>query len=103
MKPSRPDLFFADGGVVEDQKRGPFDYRAPALHLGLGQPRSGGHGDSRWRSASTMNQRPAATKPAAPVSLSVKGAPLDSIGAAYGATANKKLRFRGRSSFLRPP
>jgi hypothetical protein len=56
---------------------------------------------------------PAATKPAAPIESPVKG-PLDSIGAAYGATANKlsfgafdsrgeEIRQRNRADLIAQP
>lgn len=119
-EPSRPDLFFADGGVVEDQKRGPFDYQVP----GSTPPRPGPApipGAERndlpvrdpARASTGQIGAPAATKPAAPIESPVKG-PLDSIGAAYGATANKlsfgafdsrgeEIRQRNRADLIAQP
>jgi len=119
-EPSRPDLFFADGGVVEDQKRGSFDYQAP----GSTPPRPGPApipGAERndlpvrdpVRASTGQIGAPAATKPAAPIESPVKG-PLDSIGAAYGATANKlsfgafdsrgdEIRQRNRADLIAQP
>lgn len=87
---SRPDLFFADGGLVESQnKRGPFDYQAP----GSTPPRPGPapipgaeRNDLAVRAPAGASSGQA--KPASPIESPVKG-PLDSLGSAYGATANK--------------
>ena len=118
---SRPDLFFADGGLVDDtNKRGPFDYQAP----GSTPPRPGPApipGAERndlpvrdpARASAGQIGAPAATKPAAPIESPVKG-PLDSIGAAYGATANKlsfgafdsrgeEIRQRNRADLIAQP
>lgn len=118
---SRPDLYFADGGLVEDpNKRGPFDYQAP----GSTPPRPGPApipGAERndlpvrdpARASSGQIGAPAATKPAAPLESPVKG-PLDSLGTAYGATANKlsfgafdsrgdEIRQRNRADLIAQP
>lgn len=90
------ELFFVDGGLVDDpNKRGPFDYQAP----GSTPPRPGPApipGAERndlpvrdpARASTGQIGAPAATKPAAPLESPVKG-PLDSLGSAYGATADK--------------
>lgn len=118
---SRPDLFFADGGLVDDtNKRGPFDYQAPVST----PPRPGPApipGAERndlpvrdsARASSGQIGAPAATKPAAPLESPVKG-PLDSLGTAYGATANKlsfgafdsrgdEIRQRNRADLIAQP
>lgn len=118
---SRPDLFFADGGLVDDtNKRGPFDYQAPVST----PPRPGPAPipgaerndlpvrDSARASAGQIGA-PATTKPAAPLESPVKG-PLDSLGTAYGATANKlsfgafdsrgdEIRQRNRADLIAQP
>ena len=118
---SRPDLYFADGGVVDDaNKRGPFDYQPP----GSTPPRPGPAPipgaerndlpvrDSARASAGQIGA-PATTKPAAPLESPVKG-PLDSLGTAYGATANKlsfgafdsrgeEIRQRNRADLIAQP
>lgn len=93
---STRELFFVDGGLVENpNKRGPFDYQAP----GSTPPRPGPapipgaeRNDLPVRDSARASYgqigAPAATKPAAPLESPVKG-PLDSLGTAYGATANK--------------
>ncbi|MBN9695943.1 MAG: hypothetical protein J0L85_09085 [Zoogloea sp.] len=118
---SRPELYFADGGLVDDpNKRGPFDYQAP----GSTPPRPGPApipGAERndlpvrdsARASSGQIGAPAATKPAAPLESPVKG-PLDSLGTAYGATANKlsfgafdsrgdEIRQRNRADLIAQP
>lgn len=97
---STRELFFADGGLVEDpKKRGPFDYQAP----GSTPPRPGPAPIPGAERSDLPVRAPAVApsgqaKPAAPLESPVKG-PLDSLGSAYGATANKlsfgAFDFRG--------
>lgn len=87
---STRELFFADGGLVEDpNKRGPFDYQAP----GSTPPRPGPAPIPGAERSDLPVRAPAVApsgqaKPAAPLESPVKG-PLDSLGSAYGATVNK--------------
>ncbi len=91
---ARPDLFFADGGVVDDPKRDPFAYRPPGSTPPATQPSPipGAERDDlpvRDTARASYGQigGPASVKPAAPASP-IKG-PLDAMGTAYGATAAK--------------